>query len=68
MRLTSWRPAWLLLMLLSVSRHALAQDYRNPVIGGMNPDPSIVRVGSEYFLATVLSSTSRPVPSITAST
>jgi xylan 1,4-beta-xylosidase len=29
-----------------------AQDYSNPVIGGMNPDPSIVRVGSEYYLTT----------------
>lgn len=24
----------------------------NPVIGGFNPDPSICRVGSDYFLAT----------------
>jgi alpha-N-arabinofuranosidase len=29
-----------------------AQTYRNPVIGGMNPDPSVVRVGSEYYLTT----------------
>jgi beta-xylosidase len=26
--------------------------YRNPIIPGFNPDPSIVRVGSNYFLAT----------------
>lgn len=27
-------------------------SYRNPVIGGMNPDPSVVRVGHDYFLVT----------------
>jgi len=31
---------------------ATAQEYRNPVLRGMNPDPSIVRVGKEYFLTT----------------
>jgi len=25
-------------------------DYRNPVLAGFHPDPSVVRVGSEYFL------------------
>jgi xylan 1,4-beta-xylosidase len=29
-----------------------AEGYGNPVIRGMNPDPSVVRVGSEYFLVT----------------
>lgn len=29
-----------------------AQEYRNPVIRGMNPDPSAVRVGADYYLAT----------------
>jgi alpha-N-arabinofuranosidase len=29
-----------------------AQEYRNPVIPGMNPDPSVMRVGSEYYLVT----------------
>jgi alpha-N-arabinofuranosidase len=29
-----------------------AQAYNNPVIRGMNPDPSVVRVGSEYYLTT----------------
>lgn len=29
-----------------------AQEYRNPVIRGMNPDPSIVRVGADYYLTT----------------
>lgn len=26
--------------------------FRNPIIPGFNPDPSIVRVGSDYFLVT----------------
>ncbi len=31
---------------------ACAQSYQNPVLGGMNPDPSVVRVGSDYYLVT----------------
>jgi alpha-N-arabinofuranosidase len=27
-------------------------EYRNPVLRGMNPDPSVVRVGSDFFLTT----------------
>ena len=46
----SLRNAIALLVLLA--SFASAQEYRNPVIRGMNPDPSIVRVGKEYFLAT----------------
>lgn len=30
----------------------LNTTYCNPIIPGFNPDPSIVRVGSDYFLAT----------------
>ena len=26
--------------------------FRNPMISGFNPDPSIIRVGNDYFLAT----------------
>lgn len=26
--------------------------FKNPIIPGFNPDPSIVRVGEDYFLAT----------------
>ena len=29
-----------------------AQTFRNPVITGMNPDPSICRVGDDYYLVT----------------
>lgn len=29
-----------------------AQSFRNPVITGMNPDPSICRVGGDYYLVT----------------
>jgi beta-xylosidase len=27
-------------------------NFANPVISGFNPDPSVVRVGGDYFLAT----------------
>ena len=27
-------------------------SYRNPIIPGFNPDPSIVRIGKDYFLVT----------------
>lgn len=30
----------------------LDQSYRNPIIRGFNPDPSIVNVGDDYFLVT----------------
>ena len=40
------------ILLASVLPLAVAQEYRNPVLRGMNPDPSVVRVGEEYFLAT----------------
>ena len=38
------------ILLASVLPLAVAQEYRNPVLRGMNPDPSVVRVGEEYFL------------------
>ncbi|KAH8645440.1 glycosyl hydrolase [Xylariales sp. PMI_506] len=28
------------------------QSYRNPIIPGFNPDPSIIRVGDDYYLVT----------------
>jgi alpha-N-arabinofuranosidase len=28
------------------------QTYQNPVLRGMNPDPSIIRVGADYYLVT----------------
>lgn len=40
-----------LLVLLTASPGAIAQ-YVNPVLRGMNPDPSILRVGHDYYLAT----------------
>jgi xylan 1,4-beta-xylosidase len=42
----------ILLSLASAFNCAAAQQYQNPVLRGMNPDPSVVRVGNEYFLAT----------------
>jgi alpha-N-arabinofuranosidase len=43
--------AILLMMLLLLAIGANAQ-YRNPVLRGMNPDPSIIRIGYDYYLAT----------------
>lgn len=37
------------LLLASIGAHA---QYENPVLRGMNPDPSILRVGHDYYLAT----------------
>ena len=31
---------------------SMAQGYSNPVIPGMNPDPSVCRVGNDYYLVT----------------
>ncbi len=45
------RPYALLLILLMASLAAPAQ-YENPVLRGLNPDPSILRVGQDYYLAT----------------
>ena len=40
---------WLVLFLL-VQASSNAQDFRNPVIPGFHPDPSVCRVGSDYYL------------------
>ncbi|MDR3725539.1 MAG: glycoside hydrolase family 43 protein [Terracidiphilus sp.] len=45
-------PALALLLLLSMAASAPAENYRNPVLRGMNPDPSVVRVGERYYLTT----------------
>ncbi|MBO9713430.1 glycoside hydrolase family 43 protein [Sphingomonas sp.] len=29
-----------------------ARDYRNPILGGFYPDPSVTRVGEDYYLVT----------------
>jgi xylan 1,4-beta-xylosidase len=31
---------------------ATARSYQNPILRGMNPDPSVIRVGQDYYLAT----------------
>lgn len=48
------RIASLLLSLLIVSSCALlAQNtFKNPILTGMNPDPSICRVGDDFYLVT----------------
>lgn len=35
-----------------MSREAPDESYRNPVLPGFNPDPSIIRVKNDYFLTT----------------
>lgn len=43
----------LLTILVSLAAiSATAQGYTNPVIPGMNPDPSVCRVGDDYYLVT----------------
>ncbi|MCC2957384.1 glycoside hydrolase family 43 protein [Massilia sp. IC2-477] len=37
---------------LSYAASAVAGEYRNPVLTGFNPDPSICRDGDDYYLAT----------------
>jgi alpha-N-arabinofuranosidase len=37
---------------LAVSSPALAATYRNPVIPGFHPDPSVVRAGADFYLVT----------------
>lgn len=42
---------WLLILFIgTTSGLALAQGYKNPVIPGFYPDPSICRVGNDYYL------------------
>lgn len=42
-----------LLMILSLAKgYTQPFSYENPVISGFNPDPSVVRVGNEYYLVT----------------
>ncbi len=38
--------------ILAVEISSAANQYLNPIIPGFNPDPSIVRCGDDYFLAT----------------
>lgn len=46
----------LFLLFLLVGNHAYAQEppkmFQNPILSGFNPDPSICRVGDDYYLVT----------------
>ena len=44
--------AFILLAATAFSVHAQNHGYRNPVIKGFNPDPSVCRVGDDYYLVT----------------
>jgi len=37
---------------ISIGEKGKAQYYNNPILTGMNPDPSICRVGEDYYLVT----------------
>ena len=39
-------------MLVCTAIAAAAQGYTNPVVRGFNPDPSVCRVGEDYYLVT----------------
>ncbi len=40
------------LVLLFFANHIIAQTYKNPVISGFNPDPSVCWVGDDFYLTT----------------
>ncbi|WP_428232810.1 glycoside hydrolase family 43 protein, partial [Flavobacterium sp.] len=42
----------LLVYILVFSHNSNAQGYKNPVISGFHPDPSVCRVGDDYYLVT----------------
>ena len=42
----------IVLLALALSFPTLILAYENPVIRGMNPDPSVIRVGSDYYAVT----------------
>ena len=39
-----------LLLLMIISESSFAQGYRNPIIPGYHPDPSVCRVGNDFYL------------------
>jgi alpha-N-arabinofuranosidase len=39
-------------LMVTISSVISQKTYNNPVITGMNPDPSICRVGDDYYLVT----------------
>ncbi|MBP9982257.1 MAG: glycoside hydrolase family 43 protein [Prevotella sp.] len=39
-----------LLLFMIISESSFAQGYRNPIISGYHPDPSVCRVGSDFYL------------------
>lgn len=47
------RPTFFLFFLLFITSRMLAQEgYHNPIVPGFNPDPSVCRVGDDYYLTT----------------
>ncbi len=43
---------FLLVCIFCFYHYSDAQGYKNPVISGFHPDPSVCRVGDDYYLVT----------------
>lgn len=43
---------FILILFSIVANSIIGQSYKNPVIPGFNPDPSVCRVGDDFYLAT----------------
>lgn len=37
---------------VEIIMRSISMQYKNPIIKGFNPDPSICRVGDDYYLVT----------------
>ena len=46
----------LLICILSFYHYSNAQGYKNPVISGFHPDPSVCRVGDDYYFCLLYTS------------
>lgn len=42
----------IIILITLISCNIAAQEYNNPIIRGFNPDPSICRVGEDYYMVT----------------
>lgn len=45
-------PVILLMVVFGINGHEIPSTFRNPVLPGFNPDPSICRVGDDYYMVT----------------
>lgn len=47
-----WQFVWLLCLSAGCILACVAKEYTNPILRGVNPDPSICRVADDYYLVT----------------